>query len=104
MTRIASGSILKNLAAAETERPESSIVRRVHLRAVTMREIDHVHLADVVTMACVLAVLIAEADYEQIERRGAFAPTPRQVQLTLRGAGLLLARAGRRFGSGFALG
>ena len=37
--------------------------------------VDH-HPADVVAMAGVAAARIAEADDEQIERRGAFAPAP----------------------------
>src|SRR5439155_15798850 len=61
--------------------------------------------ADVVAMARVLAAGIAEPDDEQIERRGAFASTPRKAQLILRGSGLaLLARTGGRLRRSLALG
>jgi hypothetical protein len=43
------------------------------------RELIDDHEADVVPVALVLAPRIAEADDQQVERRGAFAPTPRQA-------------------------
>ena len=45
---------------------------------VPARELVDDHPADVVAVALVLAARVAEADDEQVERRGAFAPTPRR--------------------------
>src|SRR5581483_8405294 len=46
--------------------------------AVAPRELVHDHVADVVPVPGVLAPRVAEADDEQVERRGAFAPAPGQ--------------------------
>jgi hypothetical protein len=59
------------------------------------------HPADVVPVSRVLAPGIAETYDEQVERRGAFAPTPGKTHL-LGGAGLALLRS-RRFALGCAL-
>src|SRR5207302_4447856 len=62
--------------------------------AVPAGELVRDHVADVVPVARVLAAGIAEADDEQVERRGAFAPPPRQAHgLSLDGA--FAARCGR---------
>ena len=47
--------------------------------AVPARELVHDHVADVVAVALVLATRVAETDHQQVERRGTFAPTPRQA-------------------------
>ena len=67
--------------------------------------VDH-HMADVVSVARVLAARIAETDDEQVERRRAFAPSPGQAHGgLLLGVGLAgaLAAGGGRLG-GLALG
>ena len=47
--------------------------------AVPARELLDDHEADVVAVARVLAARVAEPDDEQVERRGAFAPSPGQA-------------------------
>src|SRR5205823_7301802 len=62
------------------------------------------HLPDVVTVTDVLPPGIAEADDEQVERRGALAPPPGQAHLLLAGFGRAALFAGcglRTLGSGF---
>ena len=48
-------------------------------RVVAPCELVHDHVADVVSVVDVLAAGIAEADDQQVERRGAFAPAPGQA-------------------------
>src|SRR5919197_2246327 len=64
-------------------------------RTVPARELVEHHPAGVVTVTRVLAARIAEADDEEVERRGAFASTPREAHLALGGAGLALLARGR---------
>ena len=44
------------------------------------RQLVDDHVADVVAVARVLATRVAETDDQQVERRGAFAPAPREAQ------------------------
>jgi hypothetical protein len=46
---------------------------------VPARELVHDHPPGVVTVPCVLAARVPETDDEQVERRGAFASTPRET-------------------------
>jgi len=46
---------------------------------VPARELVDDHPSDVVSVLCVLAAGIAEADDEQLERRGPVASTPRET-------------------------
>ena len=58
------------------------------------RELLDDHVADVVAVARVLAARVAEPDDEQVERRGAFAPSPGQAHgELLLGFGLVAAAA-----------
>ena len=53
------------------------------------------HVADVVAVPCVLAAGVAEPDHEQVERRGAFAPSPGQAhEALLLGVGVAAALGG----------
>src|SRR4051812_35200243 len=86
--------------AVEANLGETAVELRAPGGTVPAGELVHDQGADVVTGALVLAPGIAEADDEQIERRGAFAPAPGQThgRLPLGGAGLALVRLAAALG------
>ena len=113
-TRIASGSSLKNVhgrldrppglvhvgLGLEQRHPvlvdphlgEPAVELAAPRAAVPARELLDDHEADVVAVARVLAPRVAEPDDEQVERRGAFAPSPGQAhEELLLGFGLVAA-------------
>ena len=63
----------------EAELREPAVELRPPGSTVPARELFDDHPADVVAVARVLASRIAETDDEQVERRGPFAPAPRQA-------------------------
>ena len=65
--------------AVEAHLRELAVELALPRRAVTARELVDDHPADVVPVPGVFAPGIAEADDEQIERRGAVASTPREA-------------------------
>src|SRR5262245_1577184 len=82
--------------SVEAHLGEAAVELRAPRAVVPARELLEHHPARVVAVAGVLTAGIAEADDEQVERRGAFAPTPRQTHewLPLVGAGLALGGLG----------
>src|SRR6266545_298484 len=74
----------------EADLGETPVELRPPGRTMAPRQLLDDHPADVVAVTFVCAPGIAEPHDEQVERRGAFAPTPRQTQRLLLGAGLAL--------------
>src|SRR5439155_13205437 len=62
---------------------ELAVELRAKRAAVSSRQLVHDHPADVVARALVLPARVAETCDEQIERRGAFPPTSKEVHLAL---------------------